>query len=215
MRRAVAAVYALSAFLRSASAAADDPPPASVECVPPPGGKCLTKEQLDGVKKALEELDKIHKSPAVVTTEDKIVIVSDWDGRVYVNGGTTVPLRLKVRIGDTIDRDMLMTLPAVVNYRPKPPDPMFRLRIRAQAGVFVPELVMTATGNKQNFLEAGMGWDFFHLGPVNAAAFTGVRSFGGGLGVDLTRNFGPYVGYSLVYDGWRSSVQTGVYFSFN
>lgn len=203
-------------FLWVAPAWADEPQaPATQECIPPPGGKCLTKEQFDGVKQALEELDKIHKSPAVVTTKDKIVVVSDWDGRVYVNGGTTAPLRMSVRVGDTVDRDVLMTLPAVVNYRPKPPDPMFRLRIRAQVGILVPELIMTATGDKnaQFFVDGGIGWDFFHLGPVNVAAYTGVRSLGGGLGLDLTRNFGPYVGYSMVYDGWRSSVHTGVYFS--
>jgi len=112
-----AALFAASVLLASSVAAADDaaPPP---ECVPPPGGKCLTKEQFDGVKKALEELDGIHKSPVVVTTDDKVVIVNDWEGRVYVNGGTSAPLRMKVRIGDTVDRDVEMTLKPVVNYRP-------------------------------------------------------------------------------------------------
>jgi len=201
----------LLAASASLAASADDPVP----CVPEPGGKCLTKGQFEAVKKALEELDSIHKSPAVVTTPDSVVVISDWDGRVYVNGGDTKPIRLKVKIGDTVDRDMAVTLPSVVYYRPKPPDPMFRLRIRAQAGLLVPELVRTAGGDKQSFWDAGIGWDFFHLGAVNLSAYTGVRSLGGGLGLDLTRNFGPYVGYSLVYDGLRSSVNAGVYFSFN
>jgi len=167
------------------------------------------------VKKALEELDRIHKAPAVITTEDKVVIIQDWDGRVYTNGGATNPLRFKLRVGDTVDRDFAMTLPTQVYYRPRPPEPMFRLRIRAQAGILVPQMVQSVGGDKQRFWDAGIGWDFFHLGPVNAALYTGVNSAGGGLGFDLTKNFGTYAGYSLVYDGLKSSVLTGVYFSFN
>jgi hypothetical protein len=202
---------ALLAFLTFSSVAhAEDVP-----CVPPAGGKCLTKDQLENIQKALLELDKLHKSPAVVTSPDSVVIIQDWDGRVYTNGGQTNPIRLKLQLGDTVNRDMALTLPTQVYYRPQPPDPMFRLRVRAQAGILVPELIRTVTGDKQSFWDAGIGWDFFHWNAFNVAAYTGVRSFGGGVGMDVTRNFGPYVGYSLVYDGWRSSVQTGIYFSFN
>ena len=200
----------LGVFLFGLHASADDAP-----CVPPPGGKCLSAQQLDEVKKALVELDSIHKAPAVVTTPDTVVIVQDWDGRVYTNGGQTNPIRLHLKLGDTVDRDMALTLPTQVYVRPKPPEPMFRLRIRAQAGILVPQLVNSLTGDKQAFWDAGIGWDFFHWKALNVAAYTGVRSVGGGLGLDITRNFGPYVGYSLIYDGLRSSVQTGIYFSFN
>lgn len=184
-------------------------------CTPPDGGKCINKEQLEEIRKGLTELDKIHKSPAVVTTTESIVIIHDWDGRVYTNGGDNKPMHFKLKLGDTVDRDMSIVLPTQIYYRLKPPDPMFRLRIRAQLGALIPELVRTSTGTKQNFLDAGIGWDFFHLGPFNLSAYTGVASSGGGIGFDITKNFGPYVGYSLVYDGWRSSVQTGLYFSFN
>lgn len=215
--KAVPLVLAAALCLAAPGAAADPapPPPAPVECVPPPGGKCLSKEQFDEVKKALEELDRIHKSPAVLTTDDKVLIVQDWDGRVYTNGGSTNPIRFKLKVGDTVDRDVAMTLPTQVYYRPRPPDPMFRLRIRAQAGLLVPQMVQSVGGDKQRFWDAGIGWDFFHLGPANLSLYTGVNSAGGGIGFDLTRNFGTYVGYSLVYDGLKSSLLTGVYFSFN
>jgi len=188
---------------------------AQTACTPPAGGKCLTKDQLDKVEQALKELDAIHKAPAVITTPDTITIIHDWQNRVFVNGGGASPVRLKLKLGDTVDRDMAVTLPTQVYFRPQPPDPMFRLRIRAQAGILVPQLLQTATGNKQSFWDAGIGWDFFHYNAVNVAVYTGVRSVGGGIGLDLTRNFGPYVGYSLVYEGLQSSVQTGIYFSFN
>ncbi len=208
MKLCVIALAALLAAVPAAALAADP-------CVPEPGGKCLTKDQFEQVKKALSELDSIHKAPAVVTSVDPIVVVYDWEGRVYVNGGSTAPLRLKVKVGETVDRDLLVTLPANVYYREKPADPPFRIRIRAQAGLLVPEMVRTASGDKQSFWDGGVGLDFFHLGSVNLSANVGVRSAGGGIGLDLTRNFGPYVSYALVYDGFRSSVQIGSYFSFN
>lgn len=178
-------------------------------------GKCLTPSQFEQVKLALEELDSIHKSKATLTTEDQIVIIQDWQGRVYVNGGSTKPLKLKLKIGETIDRDLNFVLQPKLYYRPKPPDPMFRLRVRAQIGLLVPEMVMTAIGDKQSFLEGGLALDFFHVGLFNVSAYAGVRSIGGGLGIDLTKNFGPYVGYSFIYNELRSSCLTGVYFSFN
>lgn len=188
---------------------------ADPECIPPPGGKCLNADQFNEVKKAIEELDQIHKAPAIITTQDPIVIIQDWQGRVYVNGGETQPLKLKLKLGTTIDRDLSLVLPTQIYYRPKPTEPFFRLRIRAQFGILAPELVRTAYGNKQSFLDAGIGWDFFHVNSVNFSVYTGLRSIGGGIGLDLTKNFGPYLGYSLVYDGWRSSLLAGCYFSFN
>lgn len=205
MKKTAAALAAALTFAAPTSRAA--------EC--PADGKCLTAEQLDAVKKAVKELDEIHRAPAVVTVEDPIVIIHDWDGRVYVNGGATRPLRMKLRIGPTVERDMAATVTARVYYRPKPPDPMFRLRIRAQASLLPLEALRTDEAGRLRFWDAGVGWDFFHLGDLNVSAYTGVYSAGGGIGWDVTRNFGPYVGYSLVYDGLRSSVAVGAYMSFN
>jgi hypothetical protein len=178
-------------------------------------GKCLTEDQVNKVKKALDELDKIHESPAVVEFQEPIIIIRDWDNRVYINGGEKKLIPLKIRIGDTIDRDMMVKLESQVWYREKPEPPMFRLRIRAQAGILVPEMARTFSGNKDQFWDAGVGWDFFHLGVFNMTAFTGVKSAGIGPGIDLTKNFGVYAGYSFVYDGFKSSALTSVYFSFN
>jgi hypothetical protein len=196
----------------------DSTPPddsAQPECLPPPGGKCLTKEQLEEIKKGLQELDQIHKSAAILTTDDRITIIHDWDGRVYTNGGSANPIRFKLKIGDTVERDVAMVLQTQTYYRPKPPEPMFRLRIRAQAGLLVPQLAKTASGKDQRFWDAGVGWDFFQLLGVNAALYTGVNSCGGGFGYDLTRNFGVYVGYSIVYTGFTSSLLAGAYLSLN
>jgi hypothetical protein len=194
-------------LLFSGIAAAQDPKPCD--------GKCLSPDQVDKLRKAVDELDDIHKSPATVEFQDPVVIIRDWDGRVYVNGGASQPLRLKIRVGKHVDRDMQTTIDSRVWYRPQPESPMLRLRIRAQVGVLVPEMVKTVGKDSQAFWDAGVGWDFFHLGIVNLSAFTGVRSIGAGPGIDITKNFGLYAGYSLVYDGFKSSILTTAYFSFN
>lgn len=201
-------MIALGVALAASPAAAD-------ECVPPPGGKCLTAEQFEEVKKALREYNNVQDSPAELKLEQPLVIVQDWQGRVYVNGGDKKPIPAKLKIGQYIDRDMAVTVETKVFYREKPPDPMFRLRIRAQAGLLVPQLVTAVGGERQNFFDGGAGLDFFHLGPVNVSANIGVFSSGGGLGLDLTKNFGVLAGYAFVYDGFKSSVLGGMYFSFN
>ncbi len=210
-RRALYAVIAAIAFPCGASA--QEAPPA---CVPEPGGKCLTKEQVAEVKKALEELESIHKSPAVVTTDDHIVVVSDWDGRVYVSGGATDPLKLKLKIGDTVEREMSVTLPSVVNYRPAPEPPILRFRLRAQVGILVPELVRKAMEEEDpDFVDFGVGFDFLHLGPVNLSGYAGVLSLGGLLGVDITKNFGISAGPVLAYQGLQLSGVLSAYFAVN
>ncbi len=188
---------------------------ARAECVPPEGGKCLNYIQFEQLKAALRELDSIKKSPAVVTTAGQIIIIRDWDGRVYVNGGEKEPLKMKLTIGETVDRDLAVVLPTQILYRPKPPDPMFRLRIRAQIGILALDLPKTSREDFTKFLDAGIGWDFVHYKEFNLSAYTGIRSAGAQIGMDLTRNFGPFVGYSMVYDGFRPNVLLGTYWSFN
>lgn len=177
---------------------------------PPCDGKCLSKDRIEKLLRAIDELDDIHKSAARIEFIDPIVIIRDWDGKIYVNGGTGKPIRLKIKIGRYVDRDMLTTVDSRVWYRPQPEPPMFRLRIRAQAGILIPELVRGMT-----FWDAGVGWDFFHIGAFNVSAFTGVMSSGIGPGIDITKNFGVYAGYSFMYDGMRSSAFASAYFSFD
>jgi hypothetical protein len=200
----------LAVLLSVAPALAQDPAPAAPPC-PEPYSLCLTQPDSDTVVSSLRELKSIKESKAVLKLKDSIVIVRDWQDRVYVNGGSAKPIDATLTLGDTVSRDMQIQLPVQVYYRPKPPDPMFRLRVRAQAGLLLPVIWKDAKGG----WDAGLSFDFFHVGDVNMAAYTGVRSAGGGVGLDLTRNFGPYVGYALVYDGLQSGLLGGCFFSFN
>ncbi len=170
---------------------------------------CLTEEKRLKVIMALEELQDIRDSKAELEFIDPVVIIRDWEDRVYVNGGQEKPVRLRLHIGKTVDRSMEATIPVQLFYREKPPDPMFRLRLRAQAGILAPSI-------KDSFKDgwdAGVGLDFFHVSDFNISLNAGVRSVGAGVGWDVTKNFGPVVGYALKYDGLESSGFFGVYFS--
>jgi len=187
------------------------------------GGGRLTKGQKDTLVKAIRELDDIHESKAEVEFKEPIVIVRDWEDRVYVNGGEKKPIKMKLKIGKHVDRDMEVQLPIRVYYREEPPDPPFRFRVRFQAGVLVPEAIRSIRNaaddddktGLEEFLDAGLSWDFLHYDALNLAIYTGVRSVGIGPGVDLTKNFGLYAGYSFVYSDLGHSLQTAVYFAFN
>jgi hypothetical protein len=156
-------------------------------------------------------LENIHDSPAVVTIEP-IILIRDWENRVYINGQEKKPIKLKLKIGSAIDRDMEMQLPIQVYYREAPPPPMFRLRIRAQIGFLSTPLFNSSI---KDVLDGGVGWDFFGLWGFNASAYTGVRSFGLQVGYDLTKNFGLTGGYHFIYDGFRGTGALQAYFSFN
>ena len=197
------------------------------ECVPPDGGTCLTKEEKEKASKALKELKNIKESPAEIQFNDPVIIIIDWEDRVFINGGEKNPIKLKLKLG-TIDRDLEATLPIQVAFREKPPDPIFRLRVRASIGLLVPQAIQNIgiaakdTGEPfQPFWSGGVDLDFFHLDWFNVAAHVGVRNFAIGPGVDLTKNFGIMSGYGLIYpfftddSEWQHTLYTSTYFSFN
>ena len=223
MRRA--AVF-LAAFVAAPSAMAQDSAPERPACpqeLLDSGGICLTKEQKEKLRAAVKELDDIHKSKAEVEIKEPIVIVRDWEDRVYINGGEKKPIGMKLKIGEHVDRDMEIQLPIRVYYREEPPDPWFRLRVRFQAGILVPEAIRSIrnddNGNDdtglEEFWDLAFALDFFHYESLNLSIQVGARALGGGVGVDLTQNFGFHVAPVVTYDGWNPSLWLGPYFSFN
>ncbi len=179
------------------------------------GQVCLEQDQYNQVKLAIQELDKIHKAEARIEVLDSIYIIHDWDGRVYVSGGSQKPIRMRLHLSEYIDRDMNATIQPVIFYRPKPPDPMFRLRYRAQVGVLLPQLVYVLKNKENTGWDAGIGFDFFHYKDVNVSVDAGVFSAGASVGLDLTKNFGVNAGYHFIYGGFQSGAYIGPYFSFN
>ena len=178
-------------------------------------GKCLSPQQLTAVETALKELQDIHSSVMTVDQKDPIKIVEDWDGRVYVNGGSTKPIQMRVQVGQYVDRTLDVTLKTEVYYAPKPPDPMFRSRVRAELGILLPQLTQTVSSGDNKYFDYWLALDFFHIDWFNVSVNAGVQSMSSGVGVDITKNFGLTTGYALTYSGFKSNIFFAGYFSFN
>lgn len=194
-----------------ASAQESEKPPC-----PPPYAVCLTEEEKKKVVEAVKELDELKSSPAELEFKEPIIIVRDWQGRTYVNGGDQRPIPVKLKIGGIVDRDLEMKLPVRVYEREEPEDPMFRARFRAQLGLMIPEVVRSAVDGDLNwFWDGGVSLDFFHYDMFNVSVYVGVQSLGGGLGLDITKNFGIYAGPHLSYQSLGLTAWVGPFFSLN
>lgn len=201
-------------FFLPLNANAEDLPPC-----PPPYKVCLTEAQRQKLSETVKELKEIKESPAELTFNDSIVIIRDWEDRVYINGGEKNPIKLKLKIG-SINRDLEAQLPITVYYREEPPDPLFRFRLRAQFGVLAPEIVQSIRDEEfQVFYHTAIGLDFFHYDFWNIAVNVGTAGFGLGTGFDITKNFGTnidfLVKYDKIYPEFMPTMNLGVYFALN
>jgi len=176
---------------------------------------CFNDNETKQIEQMVLELNDIHDSETELWLEEPILIIHDWDGRTYVNGGDTKPIRAKLTIGHFIERELQIQLPVNVQTREKPPDPMFRLRFRAQVLLLFPGLADYMAGKGDKPFDGGLGLDFFHIDFFNVSVNVGVLSFGSTIGIDATKNFGLHAGYVMLYSGFRSGSTLGVYFSFN
>lgn len=176
--------------------------------------RCYDEQTRRQIIEALQELDSIHNSKVELKLLDPVIIIRDWDGRVYVNGGDKKPLRLQMKLGDTVQRELALNLNPKVYTREKPADPMFRLRLRAQIGVLARGTYERIANGGNWPVDGGLNLDFFHLGPVNLGVYAGIFSAGAQVGLDLTKNFGIFAGPTMVYQGLKADVLTGVFFSF-
>jgi hypothetical protein len=181
---------------------------------------CLTEDEQKKILEALKELKNIKESPVKLEFTEPITIVEDWEQRVYINGGEKKPIKLRMTIGDTIDRDLEAQLPIRLYYREEPPDPIFRFRLRAQFGVLAPEVIRSIRDNEfEVFWNASIQLDFLHYDFLNLAINIGSEGFGIGPGIDITKNFGIntnfLVKYDKIYPDFIPTMEIGTYFSFN
>ena len=65
-----------------------------------------------------------------------------------------------------------------------------------------------------DLIDAGVMVDFLYYEWANLNAAVGFRSLGGGIGFDLTENFGAYGGYALTWGDWHHNANLGLWFSF-
>lgn len=175
--------------------------------------KCLNEDQFQKVYKSIKELDTIKRSQSSVTVLDPIIIIQDWEGRVYVSGGEKKPVRAIVQIGPTIKREVAINVDTKIHERERSEEPPFRIRYRFHTLILPVEMIRDKEFYKS--IDVGLGLDLFHIGDFNLSIHTGILSSGMNVGYDITKNFGFQVGAGFIYDKVSIGPTTGIYFSFN
>jgi hypothetical protein len=178
----------------------------------PAGKVCVDKADMPVLLEAAKEKQCL-KTTAPTVTSDPIHVVIDKSGRVYGSGSSPKPFNVHLTwCNYTLDATSQMQIVAGM-VAPDPPQTWgFRFRPKATLGALWGEV---ALGSKlTDSLDAGLLVEPFFIRWFNINAFVGFRSFGGGLGFDVTSRFGFYVGYSLTWATWHSNPFTSLYFSF-
>jgi len=174
------------------------------EC--PAGSTCVPPQDLAIMTTVLKEKQCLQTHPPVFQLEP-ISIVTDKDGRIFTSG---TPYHLKMTwCNYIIEGDGKVTAQAAI---PVPETFGFRFRPKAYLGYLPLEAIKdekAATG-----IDAGLLLDFLHWKWSNLNAAVGIRSGGLGIGVDLTRNFGAYVGYAITWGTWRHNPNAALWFAF-
>jgi hypothetical protein len=154
----------------------------------------------------LHEKQCLQTTPPVFAL-DPITITTDKDGRIFTSG-TPYKLRMTWCSYDVQGVGSVKAQAAILI----PPEYGFRFRPKAYLGY----LPLEALEDKKagSGIDAGLLIDFLHWKWSNLNAAVGVRSGGLGVGVDITRNFGAYVGYAITWGSWRHNPNGGLWFAF-
>jgi len=143
---------------------------------------------------------------------DPIRIVVDRDGRVFFTGNAPEPYTLRMTwCNYEVKAEGEVHVIAAMH---KPPIWGFRFRPKAYMGLLPLEALYGDSQEFRDVTDAGFMADFLYYDWVNLNAALGYRSIGGGVGIDLTENFGAYSGYGLTWGSWHHNWNFSLTFSF-
>lgn len=172
---------------------------------------CVHQDDLATMLKILEERKCLDQTIPVLKT-DPILVVTDEDGRVYYSGNDPIPYTLTmdwcnyhIEAEGEINVTVAMKQPKTWGFRFRPKAHLGYLPLRP----LVLDNVTAADG-----VDAGLAVDFVYYKFVNLNAYAGFRSVGVGPGVDITKNFGGMLAYSLSYTEPYHGFYAGISFAF-
>lgn len=170
---------------------------------------CVPKGDMDAFVSVLKE-KKCFQTTTPAFKLDSVTLVTDVDGRVYYSGSDPHPYTIKMSwCGYDVTAIEKLTL---VVAKKEPPVWGFRFRPKfAGSFLFVDAFNRSSAGEA---VDVGLLFDFLYYKAFNLNVATGFRSAGLEVGVDITRNFGGFVG--AAYSWWTLMVnpQAGLYFAF-
>lgn len=180
------------------------------EQVPCPEGlTCVAEEDMKVFIRLLEDHQcRAEEYPKI--TADPVVIIVDRDNRIFGSGTGPRPYKLRVDwCNYIVEAESTVEIQAAQRVEPTWG---FRLRFKATVGILAVEAFQAA--KLYQAIDGGLLIEPFFVQWFNVNAFVGVRSFGAGIGADITKNAGLYAGYSLTIGGWRSNPFVAIAFAF-
>jgi hypothetical protein len=172
------------------------------------GSTCVPAADLKAFVQLLKDQKcRAEKTPTL--TASQLVIVVDRQGRVYYSGNDPQPYKLHIDwCNYQIDVEAKIQLQVAQRVEPTWG---FRFRPKAAFGLLAVEAYEDGWSKG---LDGGLLLEPFYVKWVNVNAYVGVRSAGGAVGLDITKNFGVALGYATSWGKWRSNPFTSVYFAF-
>lgn len=205
-------------FLASTEGWAQSPAPepkAPPEATCEPPATCVPEADMQVFVKLLKE-KRCELDEAPKFTLDPINIVVDKQGRIFYSGAEPHPYTLKMTwCGYDVTAQGKVDIVAAMQ---EPETWSFHFRPKAYIGALpleaAYELPEGESRKVTDLVDAGFMADFFHYEWFNLNAALGFRSAGGGVGFDLTENFGAYAGYAITWGSWHHNFNVGLWFSF-
>jgi len=172
------------------------------------GGVCVAQDDMRAFVQLAREAKCRTDTPPQLKL-DPITIVVDRDGRIYGSGADPKPYAAQLHWCN-YDIEAKGQVGLIAAQREEPTSG-FRFRPKAAVGY----LPVTALVEKNGYtgIDVGVLVEPLFLSWFNVNVYVGVRSLGAGLGVDITRNMGLYLGYALTWGTWQHNPQAAVSFA--
>lgn len=187
-------------------------------------GTCVPDEDMAKFVELLKER-RCLQTEAPTFQLDPINIVVDKEGRVFYSGSDPNPYTVRMTwCGYEAEAQGAVKLVAAIS---EPSVWGVRFRPKAYIGILPVEAFNVVAENEAKRLagevpedlsvgdlwDAGVMVDFFHYDVFNLNAAVGFRSFGGGLGTDLTSTVTVYAGYANTWGTWHHNLNIAMAFA--
>lgn len=173
-------------------------------------GTCVPDSDMQAIGEVLRER-KCLQSEKPKFELDSINVVVDKDGRVFYSGAAPHPYKLKMTwCHYDVTAEGRVNIVAATQ---EPPSYGVRFRPKAYLGMLLLEPLKASKGVRDG-LDAGLMVDLFYIHDFNLNVHAGLRSVGAGVGLDIFKSFGLYVGYALAWDGFAHNPEASLWFSF-
>jgi hypothetical protein len=171
-------------------------------------GVCVDREDLEKFIQLAEDAKCRETTPPTFQL-DPISVIVDKDGRIYGSGSDPQPYKLTMTWCNyqVEGRGQVQIIAA----KRIPKEYGFRFRPKAAMG-YLP-LVALEEHTAASGVDIGILLEPVYYHWVNLNGYVGVRSAGAGVGLDVTRNMGVYLGWAITWGAWQQNVHAAVSFA--